>query len=356
MSICLYLSLFSWMSSAIPTDIGKNPVSTRESQLKSQPLYRFDRQIRDGSKLPKVSDPPIQTRSTSQDRIIQPKKAILLGWSGEFLDPPVNDRRRRPAFSERPSDIGASIRPGERFRYDVLFSGNSAGQAEVHIVAQEPGPWGSPDQVLLQAFATTSGVVALLASFTYNIDSYVDAKTGLPIHSQAWVIRDGFSTTYKKRQIITNFLGSGGYAELSEQKDEKRNQQTKQMPVGTYDALSIMAWVRSLKLAKGEQARAYALDGFSLLRVDIVSQGRSRPSSVPAIAPALGIDVHQLEELTGTITPVDRYGHPIPGKRVHTMRAWISDDEKRIPLVLESNVWVGMIRLMLSQYDPPVSP
>jgi hypothetical protein len=35
------------------------------------------------------------------------------------------------------------------------------------------------------------------------------------------------------------------------------------------------------------------------------------------------------------------------------MRAWISDDGRRIPLVLESDIWLGVVRLILTQYDPP---
>ena len=57
--------------------------------------------------------------------------------------------------------------------------------------------------------------------------------------------------------------------------------------------------------------------------------------------------------IEGTLTRVDAYDQAIPGKRIYVLRAWLSADERRIPLVIESDMWVSALRLELSSYDPP---
>jgi hypothetical protein len=35
------------------------------------------------------------------------------------------------------------------------------------------------------------------------------------------------------------------------------------------------------------------------------------------------------------------------------MRVWVSSEGRRIPLMIESDLWLGVVRLILTQYDPP---
>jgi hypothetical protein len=35
------------------------------------------------------------------------------------------------------------------------------------------------------------------------------------------------------------------------------------------------------------------------------------------------------------------------------MRVWVSNEGRRIPLMIESDLWLGVVRLILTQYDPP---
>jgi hypothetical protein len=70
---------------------------------------------------------------------------------------------------------------------------------------------------------------------------------------------------------------------------------------------------------------------------------------------ALELEAEDIMMLRGVLTRVDEYDQPIPGKRTFKLRAWVSTDRRRIPLVMESDMWVGSIRLALSSYDPPES-
>jgi hypothetical protein len=73
------------------------------------------------------------------------------------------------------------------------------------------------------------------------------------------------------------------------------------------------------------------------------------------MAAALGLRPDDAIRIEGSITRVDEHGAAIPGKKAFTLRAWLSADERRIPLVMESDLWVGSIRLVISGYDPPSS-
>ncbi len=242
--------------------------------------------------------------------------------------------------------------PGERFKYDVYFGGNPTGIAEAAVVAREPGPHGTPDRIRLEGSARTSGVAALLTTIVYDMAAYVDAETGTPLQTGSVTRREGLATSYKRRENTVEYFGRG-YVEIVDDRDGKVTKTRKRLPIDTFDPLSVMAWVRSLDLEPGEKIKAYGLDGGLLLRVDITSRGPTRTPDLPPLATALGISPDKVIAYDGAITRVDRYGAAIPGKKVYKMRVWVSGEGRRIPLMIESDLWLGVVRLILTQYDPP---
>jgi hypothetical protein len=220
------------------------------------------------------------------------------------------------------------------------------------VVLREPGANGGPDRVRLEGSARTSGVAALLTTIVYDMAAYLDAVTGAPLQTGSITRREGLSTTYKRREITTTFFGRG-FVEIADDRDGKTTTSRRRLPVDTFDPLSIMAWVRSLDLENGEKAKAYGLDGTTLLRVDIISRGPIRMTELPPLASALGISPEQVVAFDGTLTRVDRHGVAIPGKKAYKMRFWVSNEGRRIPLMIESDLWLGVVRLILTQYDPP---
>lgn len=300
----------------------------------------------DSSRLPRA-EPPGVVRSS-------PRRAAapLLGWSDALAEPQFADRHHRLPWTPRPADFGATLRPGEHFKYDVYFGGNPTGIAEAAVVLREPGVNGGPDRVRLEGSARTSGVAALLTTIVYDMAAYLDAVTGAPLQTGSITRREGFSSTYKRREITTTFFGRG-FVEIADDKDGKASSSRRRLPVDTFDPLSIMAWVRSLELENGGKAKAYGLDGTTLLRVDIISRGPIRLTDMPPLAAALGIASDQVVAYDGTITRVDRQGAAIPGKKAYKMRFWVSNEGRKIPLMIESDLWLGVVRLILTQYDPP---
>jgi len=267
------------------------------------------------------------------------------------------DRRRRQARAVRPDDFGLTLRPGERFRFDVSFAGNPAGLAEASIIGVEadprgPLPAGAP-MIRMEGSARTSGVVSLLATVTDEMVSYVDATTGAAISSQNILHYSGFSPRKYKHRDTKHAYEGRGQVRIVDAKDDRIKKKLEHIPNDTYDPMSVMAWVRSLRLEKGEHAKAHVVDGLTLMRVEIVSAGPDRLDPLPSMVAAIGLGPEDVIRIDGTMTRVDEYGAAIPGKKAFSMRAWLSADERRIPLVMESDLWVGAIRLVISGYDPP---
>lgn len=300
----------------------------------------------DSSRLPRAEPPGVVRAS---------RRAVgspLVGWSGALAEPAFADRHHRLPWVTRPASFGHTLLPGEHFKFDVYFGGNPTGIAEAAVVTREPGPNGSPDRIRLEGSARTSGVAALLTTIVYDMAAYLDAVTGAPLQTGSITKREGLSTTYRRRETTATFFGRG-FVEIADDKDGKTSNMRRRLPIDTFDPLSIMAWVRSLELEPGGKAKAYGLDGTTLLRVDIVSRGPTRMPDMPPLASALGIAPDQVVSYDGTITRVDRYGAAIPGKKAYKMRVWVSSEGRRIPLMIESDLWLGVVRLILTQYDPP---
>ena len=304
----------------------------------------------DSSRLPRIEPAPVVTASGGRGGAS--RSVPLVGWSGALSEPSFVDHHHRTTYVARPASFGHTLKPGERFKYDVYFGGNPTGIAEAAVVAREPGPFGTPDRIRLEGGARTSGVAALLTTIVYDMAAYVDADTGAPLQTGAITKREGMASTYKRRETVSTFHGRG-FVEIEDDKDGKKTSARKRLPTDTFDPLSVMAWVRSLDLAAGEKVKAYGLDGGTLLRVDITSRGPTRTPDLPPLAAALGISQDEVVAYDGVITRVDRFGAGIPGKKSYKMRVWVSNDGRRIPLMIESDLWLGVVRLILTQYDPP---
>lgn len=330
----------------VPLAKTQAPVTAAESRV-AAPDLDLGLWADDRSRLPRV-EPPGVVREGPPARTIEP----LIGLSGALADPPFADRHARSSWVPRPASFGHTLKPGEHFKYDVYFGGNPTGIAEASVILRESGPLGTPDRIRLEGSARTSGVAALLTTIVYDMAAYVDADTGAPLMTGSITRREGMSATYKRRETTSTFHGRG-FVEIVDDKDGKVTTARKRLPTETFDPLSVMAWVRSLNLEPGAKAKAYGLDGQTLLRVDITSRGPERPPSMPSIGTALGIAPDHVVAYDGAITRVDRNGAAIPGKKVYKMRVWISSDGRRIPLMIESDLWLGVVRLILTQYDPP---
>ncbi|MFV8752596.1 DUF3108 domain-containing protein [Nannocystaceae bacterium ST9] len=310
------------------------------------------RKQRDASRIPRMHSPSLQVSE-------QPSHDPVVGWAAALDEPEFPDRRRRLPSTEVPPSYVHSLRVGERFVFDVYFAGNPAGLAEAGVYELQADPRGEPPQgsgkIRIEARAVTSGVVSLLSSMEDTMTTWVDAETGAPISSVNLIDRSGLGTSkYKKRTTTTEFEGRG-YIRVIDTKDTKTTKLTRHVPRDTLDPMAAMAWVRALDLAEGERVSAHVLDGKVLLRLDVVGRGPAKLDPLPSVAVGLGVKPEDVRLLEGTLSWVDRHGVVQDDKRTYQFRAYTTQDERRLLLAIETDMWLGVLELVLNRYDPPVS-
>ncbi len=306
----------------------------------------------DASRVPRMFSPTVQATP-------KPSREPVVGWSAALDEPEFNDRRRRLPPAAVPPSYAFALKVGERFVFDVFFAGNPAGLAEAGVVEYQPDPRGEAPQgsgkIRLEGRAVTSGVVALLSTMEDRMITWVDAGTGAVVQSTNLLDRAGLGTSgkYKKRVTETDFEGRG-YIRIVDAKDARTTKKTQQVPRDTFDPLSAMAWVRSLDLGVGEIASAHVLDGTVLLKVEVVGRGQAKLDPMPSVAQGLGVKDEDVVLLEGTLSRVDRYGVVRDDKRKYTFRAFMTQDDRRLLLAIETDMWLGVLKLVLNRYDPPL--
>lgn len=310
----------------------------------------------DASVMPSLDAPPVVGPPRSDGKPVR-SAGHTVGWTAALVDPPLRDARRRSPRAQVPADFGTTLGVGERFRFDVTFAGNSAGLAEATVVAVEPDPRGGPPAgapiLRLEGHASTSGIVSLLATVTDDMVTLLDARTGATVWSENVLVYGGWSPVGYKRRVTTANYEGRGQVRIDDVKDGKGRKHLKRTPVDTFDPLGAMAWVRAQRLEPGDRAKTHVIDGTTLMRIEVEALPRAGMEHMPSVAKALGLGKNDVVPITGTLTRVDPFDQPLPGKRVFTMRAWLSADARRIPLAMESDMWVGALRLELTSYDPP---
>lgn len=310
------------------------------------------RASRDASRLPRMYSPTVQVREEQAD-------PAPVGWSASLDAPEFNDRRRRFPPTRIPEPYVHAVRVGERFVFDVFIAGNPAGMAEAGVTEYIPDPRGDYPQgsgrYRIEGRAVTSGVVSLLSSMEDRINTTIDEHTGAVVSSTNTLVRSGLGTSkYKRRVVETEFEGRG-HIRIVDTRDDKSATLTRDVPRDTFDPMSAMAWVRSLDLDEGEQISSHVLDGRTLMRVDVVGRGKAKLDPMPSVATGLGVTNDDVYLLEGTLSRVDRHGVVREDKRKYTFRAYVTRGERRLLLSIETDMWIGVLRLVLNRYDPPAA-
>ena len=326
----------------------RSQASRRDASDDSQPR----RSTRgDASKLPRMHSPTVHTQP-------KPRREPVVGWSAALDEPPHSDRRRRlPAFPV-PQGYIEAIKVGERFVFDVFFAGNPSGLAEAGVMEYQADPRGDAPagsgRYRLEGFAVTSGVISLLASMEDRMITWIDATEGAVISSVNILDRGGLGTGNKYKKRVTEIEYEGrGHIRITDAKDERTTKLHRQVPRDTFDPLSAMAWVRSLDLDDGEMATAHVMDGKVLLKIEVIGRGKARLDPLPSVAQGLGVDPDEIYLLEGTLSWVDRWGVIREDLRNYQFRAYVTHDERRLLLTIETDMWLGVLKLVLNRYDPP---
>jgi hypothetical protein len=222
------------------------------------------------------------------------------------------------ANSEAPSDLPFKVGEQLNFSFFLGTSTQPVGVASYHVRARNK--YAGRDGLWFSASMFTTGALQSVFPVTDKIETYVDAKTLLPFRSQLQ-IREG----NHRLQGVVSIDQERGAAIVADGS-------TVEIPVGTYDLVSVIYALRSFDLSPPKRnavsllinKRPRTLFINSLRRETIELGGKS----IPAFQLALATDDPQ----------GDRF----------QLRLWVGADSRRLPLRLTATTPLGLVRADLS--------
>jgi hypothetical protein len=205
---------------------------------------------------------------------------------------------------------------GEQLNYQVFLGtiAQPAGNATFQVGARSSNF--NRDGLLYTAHAQTTNAMQRMFVANDQISSYVDVKTLLPFRTEMKLVEG----RYRTNQIVTINQDHGTATTDQNQKIE--------IPVGTHDYISFFYLARTFNLTPPRRNAVSILINNRPTTLFITSLKRETiqlgTQSIPAIQVSLTTD------------------DPQPDK--FQLRAWISDDRRRLPLRLTAVTGLGPIR------------
>jgi Protein of unknown function (DUF3108) len=213
---------------------------------------------------------------------------------------------------------GMPFKVGEQLNYKVYLASLQQPVGTVSYQVRNRSRYFDHDGLMLTISAQTTDGAQRLFVANDQLTSYVDPETLLPYRSELslaegrrhsneiWTINQDYGTAAKQ---------GGGKVDI---------------PIGTHDYLSIFYAMRSMNLAPPKRNA-----------VSILINGRPRTLIVTALRrEMLQLDSQKIPaiQVSLTTTPED----PQPDK--FQLRAWISDDDRRLPLRFTAMTELGGLR------------
>jgi hypothetical protein len=215
---------------------------------------------------------------------------------------------------------------GETLEYDVGWSSYlTAGTATLSVREKKPSYGSVAYYVVADGRAT--GLVAALYHAYYKADTLLDAYSLLPqrgsIYGEEGRRRRLRVTRFDQRKRTAQFEATPGAGA----------QKPVALPGPTHDALSAVLALRMLRLREGLSVTIPVSDGGRVFSVRATVRGRERlstrlgPVMAWRIEPVIAGDTGEIEARKLTL--------------------WISDDARKLPLLMEAEMAVGKFTLTL---------
>lgn len=215
-----------------------------------------------------------------------------------------------PRPDAAPSDFGghAFAVPGEVMEYRVTLRGLTIGHVEVAV--GQPGWLDGRHAIVVRSRGTSAGVVSLIGDLRWELTTSVDLVTGRPIHQveESWLRVEDEPEHHRAERDWTDDTG--------------------------YDLHAAAAALRGWHPGEGEHTRFEVTIDRATLEIELWEAAR--------------------EYLATAHQPAVRYDGTARGR--YHFRAWLSDDEARVPLLLETDTRWGGVTVELVHYDPPSDP
>ncbi len=216
----------------------------------------------------------------------------------------------------------APYRVGERLTYNVSFS-SFISAAHVELLVAGRGTFFGREGVQLKGHVETNGVVSA-ALFAVNNDyiTYVDPATGMPYRGQQ-AIRE----TARTLDTSADFNQPGETATIPSKRPAEVS--------GTYDFLSAIYRLRALPLADGGVYTLSLRNENQNYQIEIRVTGRELIKS-------------NVGSFNTIVSQVRVKGE---SQRSYTFKAYFSDDQRHLPILIIARLSAGEIRAELAGSD-----
>lgn len=244
---------------------------------------------------------------------------------------------------------------GEELHYSIAMMGGEAARALLTI-GHPAHDENLGEVVAVQGIAQSVGLLSALVRFKYAGLSYLNAETGVPVWGEKLLEDGGRSRTYTTYYDRERYTG-----EVSRLEDGRTTRSEKLIPRYTDEAFSWILRMRSAELAVGDEYTFYIFDGWTTRRLrlrvlahvdryeDVAQRKVVRAAEIEIISDSL--NEHSAlpwAEGDADLAPV------FTVRRTDEMGvAWVSLDERRIPLGVELRTPIGFMRLTLTRHVPP---
>ena len=266
-----------------------------------------------------VATPPVPAvpspTPTAITSVAQPPRVIAPPRAGNNA-PPAGDGES----VENASLAGLPFKVGEQLNYQVYLPNVTAAAATANFHVRAHSKYFDHDGLLFTLNAQTSNAIQALFFASDVITSYVDPKTLLPFHTE-------FSLNEGRRRFTSKLAINQDHGAAVSEKGDRI-----EIPVGTHDYLSFF----------------YALRTFNLIpprRSAISMLVENKPKTI--FITALRKENVQLGSQTIPAIQVSLTTDDAEGDKFQ-LRAWISDDVRRLPLRLAAVTPLGPIRADLA--------
>jgi len=236
---------------------------------------------------------------------------------------PVETLQPTPGPKDTPipniSLSGLRFKVGEQLNYQAYLA---TVQQPVGMIAFQVRPRGryfDHDGLLLTVTAETTNAAQRLFSAKDVLSSYVDPETLLPFRVEMEIAEGN-------RRSKGTLTINQDYGAATNEKGRKI-----EMPVGTHDYLSIFYAVRSMNLTPPRRNA-----------VSILVNGRAKTLVITALRrETIQLGSQKIPAIQLSLTTDDQQ----PDK--FALRAWVSDDDRRLPLRLTATTELGQLRVDL---------
>ncbi|HEX3280294.1 MAG TPA: DUF3108 domain-containing protein [Pyrinomonadaceae bacterium] len=266
-----------------------------------------------------IATPPVPPTPgptpTAITPVVDPRRVIT---------PPVGDGKPPAGNPDSSTDAGAlgelPFKVGEQLNYRVFLPNITLPVAAANFQVRARSKYFDHDGLLFTVGAQTSNALQTLFVANDVITSYVDPKTLLPFHTE-------FSFNEGRRRFASKLAINQDYGAAVSETGARI-----EIPVGTHDYLSFFYALRTFNLTPPRRNAISILVNNKPKTLFITAIRKENVQLGTQTIPAIQIS------LTTDDAESDKY----------QLRAWISDDSRRLPLRLTAMTKLGALRADLA--------